>query len=776
MRPKRLYLITPFFFVFARFTVDLAEKASWYKGSFLFSAARKPPTDNNYYYFFFLKQLDKQELHLETTADTMNDGSASSMLPKAKGAQSAEAGKTEENSDGLSFHSVDETEKVDSMIDEEKDEPKQKLQDRFMVHDAFLYNEVLDASDWTDVLREEKRRKKLEAMAQHSEEEACERDRRDVMRRKAAEDAKAVKEARKKQEYLAREERDLLHFRERNDAFFARHQKLIDHWRPMERTHRAYVKRVRENIYRRWEREVYFPTQKEINRKVEAKCMDDSRPHLFKKKAKWALLDAQRSCSSGSFHFGDTPMPTVNDQQNGGSRSGEAGLTWKEKKDALWQSFLRESNRKSKIGGRGGLFLDVIDEVEYDPIAQRRADTIRYKKRTLPVSESDRHCEEAQVLDYQYSLLGLAYREQERMSRTGILRENAVKVPEAINCLPGAYYSGVNSPSDFTSSSNQISREKMAEEGYPCSSAHPSNAFGEEGTKRESAFSSWLAHASHGTASPAPPVYDAEVHRRHHIPHTYVPYDFGRQISRRKSALNRTASSSGGSKCNADDESGISGRFFSSGYQDDAPVKRMAPVPQAVASVPPVVDRTIALTCIAGEGSAAKAIHKVRSTWQEKKSAAEQKEYQQQMEDRHQSPLALAVLQEQTAMSHEKNLKVPKRVIMPLPLKPTPAPLSEDSRNLLPRMGASMAKEGMGAVVNERSHYLPVQKWGMSILNESIYGHYSNPDGSVRQPPVNKEEGGYRIHNSRVCFDHFNFPKENEEVRTGKRMCVYYQV
>eukprot|EP00796_Vickermania_ingenoplastis_P011992 gene11992-8263_t len=624
--------------------------------------------------------------------------------------------------------------------------------DTLMVHDAALYTEVLDASDWTEVLRREKRRKKREALAQHSVEEANERDRRDALRKKAAEDAKAVKEARKKLLCAAREERETAAFRERNDDFFIRHNALLSQWEPIERTNQNYRDRVREQIYRRWEREVFLPTQREINRKVEAKCASDTRPHLFNKAVK-ASMDPQRK-GSGEISSGDLSRSRV-------------PLTWKERKDELWRSFLNESNRKSKMGGRAGLFLDVIDEVEYDPIAQRQADTIRYKKRTLPTSDADQHRMEAQQLELQYAVLGLAYRDQERKSCTGILRERQKKAScETASRRTPSPCSGRGMLHDTPS--------LVGRSGSDDDAARPPTQL-----------------------PPSPPLYQLEVHRDHNIPHTHVPFDFAKQFRRRAGSplpapagtaasgrgsgqpshvgspslrqsrllsgamADSTQTENGGGFGSPGDSGACGKNFLGRGRQQANTGTGL----QARTAGP--VDRSLALASISGEGAAAKAIRVMDMDWQQRVSHRQQEEQRRQLEDRHQSPLAIAAQQK----LGEQNILECDRLVMPLPLKPTPAPPTEQSKHLLPWMtnGSKMGP------INERAHYLPVKSWGKAQLKESVYGHYVYPDGSLRPPPDNKQEGGYRIHDSNVSFDHFNFPKENESTHTGKRMCVYYQ-
>lgn len=300
--------------------------------------------------------------------------------------------------------------------------------DRFMVHNAGLYVDLLDGSDWTEVIRAEKRRKKREALALHWEEEANERDMRDALRKKGAEDAKAVKAARRKILKAAKEEREEMAFRARNDAFFARYRNIVEMWEPMERNIKVYHDRVREQIFRNWEKEVFLPSQREINRKVEEKCAEDTRPHLFSKQAKKEMEDVERKGSWDTNQSGSVSSPWSSWSFSLSGRKG-VPLTWKEKKDELWKSFLYESNRKNKVGGRSGLFLDVIDEVEYDPIAQRDADTIYYKKRTLPTGDVDQRRAEAKQIEAQYRRLAFSYRDLESKSCTGVLRDHSKETP-----------------------------------------------------------------------------------------------------------------------------------------------------------------------------------------------------------------------------------------------------------------------------------------------------------------------------------------------------------
>lgn len=675
------------------------------------------------------------------TARLSRDGSLRAASPSADSGKGNFAHEEEEDDETLTDH--------------------EGVAERFMVHDATLYTEVLDSSDWSEVLKRDKRRKKREALAQHSVEEANERDRRDALRKKAADDAKAVREARKKLLSAAKEERDTLAFRERNDEFFVRHNDLLAQWEPIERTSQSYHDRVREQIYRRWEKEVFIPTQKEINRKVEAKCATDTRPHLFDKGAKRAMeaLKGNEGNSSSSCNVHATP------------------LSWKEKKDELWKSFLNESNRKSKMGGRAGLFLDVIDEVEYNPIAQRKADTIKYKKRTLPTSDADQHRLEAQKLELQYSVLGLAYRDQERKSCTGILREN--HKPAGGGGAPNGSPRSAEGPS-------------VTLDGLPCSTSN--NRF----VRADARSYSTEEENGGGNSSrpsqfpPSPPVYHLQSHDDHSIPHTHVPYDFAKQYHSRTQPASRFSPSSTGAVAHtgttprgsrmlsgplSSEQDPHSGPGTSAASpQDSATSKNLCGNSvssrrrRAKTQPSTSVDRSLALASITGEGAASKSIKETATTWKRLVDDQRAEERRCQLEDRHQSPLAIAAQQQRG----EQNILECDRLVMPLPLKPSPAPPTESSKHLLPWMcptnGASKIP------INERSHYLPVKQWAKAPLLESVYGHYVYPDGSLRPPQENKKEGGFRIHDSNVSFDHFNFPKENEATKTGKRMCVYYQM
>lgn len=595
--------------------------------------------------------------------------------------------------------------------------------DRFMIHDAMLYTEVLDSSDWTEVLRREKRRKKREALAQHYEEEANERDRRDALRKKAAEDAKAVKEARKKVENAAREERETLAFRERNDDFFRRHTALLEEWIPIEKTNQAYRDRVQEQIYRRWEKNVFLPCQKEITQKVNQKCASDYRSGLAGKGG------TKRKIASG--RMGSETL-SLSDSGPIDSR------TWKDKKDELWRSFLTESNRKS----RSGLFLDVIDEVEYDPIAQRKADTIRYKKRTLPISDADQQRVAAQKLEAQYSVLGLAYRDQERQSCTGILCEKLGDESE----LGGGPMTSPDNCSPCTSSSMAV-RDML----HSRASDAVHSTLGAEDEPKEP-----------GTLPPAPPIYRRDVHEEYQIPHTHVPYEFARKFHHRKAG---SGTNGGVAESETEGSSGVAKALAShtSGLSVSPSVQRRRRMNKPMGRV----DRTLTLASVTGEGQAAQTIDRLNGKWKETVEARKEAALTQRLEDRHQSPAAIEAEQKQGA----KRMLECERLVMPLPLKPAPAPPTEFSKQLMPWMTT-----GGRAPINERGHYLPVNSWGASRIAETVYGHYVHPDGSQRPSPENKIDGGYRIHESNVSFDHFNYPQESEAPKTGKRMCVYYQL
>lgn len=398
-----------------------------------------------------------------------------------------------------------------------------KGKDRFMVHNAALYVDLLDGSDWTEVIRAEKRRKKREALALHWEEEANERDMRDALRRKGAEDAKAVKGARRKVLKAVQEKKEEMSFRARNDAFFEQYRNIVEMWKPMERNIKVYRDRVREQIFRNWEKEVFLPSQREINRKVEEKCAQDTRPHLFNKQAKKELEEVLRKGSRDSSQSGSINFLKSNWSFSVGGKK-VAPLTWKEKKDELWKSFLHESNRKNKVGGRSGLFLDVIDEVEYDPIAQRDADTIYYKKRTLPTGDVDQRRAEAKEIEAQYRRLAFSYRDLENKSCTGVLREYQ---PTGLPSSQSPHAPG----SPMTGSGIVFSSSTMTGAGGEGSSKSPplgSFRAGSGGTPT-SAAGAIGGMLCLQPSPPPPPAYRFDTHAAHQVPHTRIPYDFAQQ-------------------------------------------------------------------------------------------------------------------------------------------------------------------------------------------------------------------------------------------------------
>lgn len=720
--------------------------------------------------------------------------------------------------------------------------------DRFMVHNAGLYVDLLDGSDWTEYLRREKRRKKREALALHWEEEANERDLRDALMKKGAEDAKAVEEARKKIRRAAKEEQEEITFRERNDAFFEQYKNLIQMWKPMERNMKVYRDRVREQIFRAWEKEVFIPSQREINRKVEEKCADDTRPQLFSRQAKKEMEVARRKESWDS-NLSSTLKFNPKGRKFSFSEKQKAPRTWKERKDELWKSFLAESNRKNKVGGCSGLFLDVIDELEYDPIAQRESDTIYYKKRTLPIGDVDQRRAEAEEIEAQYTKLALSYRELEGKSSTGVLQNNS---PSALPSGSQSNYPCSQSASHSvflpTSTQPQPPSACAMPGGSPPSSTMRGGSalvkgqpqMGSHRQPSPAATATW--NTSCLTPSPPPPpAYRFDTHKAHEVPHTRIPYDFAQVYAHRtigsmlanptlippetarpaaticctSHTLPRvdlsshtgcsTAAGFKGSR-NSDNAAPPSSSLYAGGVSPSGAEKsphpshrtqrKDSPVPVESGARPALV-----LTSVMGEDATGMLIDQMRSTWQSAADAHREGDRRRQKEDRRQSPMVLELLQNHQQPDYRageagedsslrrtngENVLERKRSILPLPLlssttsKGTSHKIGKDPLSWMRMDGTTHAGGDFDGREDQeckgREHYLPVQQWEKSKLEDTIFGYYVHSDGSLRPPHDNKRNGGWKMHESNVRFDHYNFPTNNEVPHSGKRMCIYYQV
>lgn len=762
--------------------------------------------------------------------------------------------------------------------------------DRFMVHNAGLYVDLLDGSDWTEYLRAEKRRKKREALALHWEEEANERDLRDALRKKGAEDAKAVEEARKKVRRAAKEEQEEITFRERNDAFFENYKNLIEMWKPMERNMKVYRDRVREQVFRAWEKEVFIPSQREINRKVEEKCADGTRPQLFNRQAKKELEEAQRKGSWES-NLSSTIKLNSNGPRLSFAERRKIPLTWKEKKDELWKSFLAESNRKNKVGGCSGLFLDVIDELEYDPIAQRESDTIYYKRRTLPIGDVDQRRAEAEEIEAQYTKLALSYRELEGKSSTGVLRDNPQPALPLRSQRNNPCSQGVSHSISLPSSTQSPPTSAYAMPGTSPSSAMRGGSsmtkgqpqIGSHRHSSPAAMTTWNSSCL-PPSPPPPPAYRFDTHKAHEVPHTRIPYDFAQVYEHRtigsmlanptlvppgsfrpaaticsssrshpsmdlpSHAGCSTAAGTKGAK-NSDNAAQPLSSLYASGvspngmekssYRSHRTLKdssghsrKMDPsgdthygsivsapergegdggtgmtklsgrcVPSSPVSMENGTRPALVLTSVMGEDAAGKLMDHMRSTWQSAADAHREEDRRRQQEDRRQSPMALELLQKHQQPDYRageaggdsrlrrangENVLESKRCILPLPLLSTTLSkkASQKSRKepqpWMTMDGTTHAGgEFVGMEDHEskgREHYLPVQRWGKSKLEDTIFGYYVHSDGSLRPPLENKRHGGWKMHESNVLFDHYNFPTNNEVPHSGKRMCVYYQV
>lgn len=541
------------------------------------------------------------------------------------------------------------------------------------VHDSRLYTDLLDASDWAEFLRLERAAKKRAVLVQHSEEEEIERAHREELQRKVQQDAKVIAEARRRQEAAAKERADTAAFQSRNDAFLHEQKHLLDAWAPIRATHDAHRHRVRLRLYQTWEQQVFLPTQQEISAKVATKCGDA------------APTEASRRA---------------------------AAAQWGRRKDVLWRSFLEESNRKNRMGGPGGVFLDGLDEVEYNPLQQCQEETIRYKRRTLPASEVDRHRDEAQQLDHDYTSLALRYRVEERRSRTGALQADPAPQPgtETVD--------GILLPMESVGRSGFASMMSLS---GPVSSVQH-----KEGCPPPQ--------------MPPPPAYAATTT----LPRTYIPFNFG--------------ASAGTSSTRSPQRLTASGHFLL-----PSPTTTMGRRSGGLLGNSGSVCHTNQTN---HHNTTKMPVMGDDATWRDSSSlrgAAGRAEVRTVLEcQREVLPLPLNAVPEIPKYEHiqAQGRDCCSSVLQRLPWVD----------------GAAAVQQQLARRAAPRSHYLPVTHWSRQSFRPTIYGHNTTEDGDMEPVPEERRAERAYYTQSRVHMNHHDFPQTAETPHFQKRMSVWRQV
>lgn len=608
--------------------------------------------------------------------------------------------------------------------------------DRIKVHNAFLYTDLLDASDWSAVLARERSRKQKEAIQAASREAAAEQAVRDELNRRAAVQALELAETRRRQRDAVKDAADVAAFTERNDAFLRRQLVLLDTMGPLEATEADHEYRARAQRFRNWEANVFLPTQREIDAKVVAKCEGgDCRPHLTSLKAASVSANPPHSLSSvlaaGSMSAAKvarlaktssstsphlSTLPPLNESHQEGSaalapRTGgydggvgginnSTALTWKERKDVMWRSFLSENNRMRKAGA-AGVLLDVVDEIEYNPMAQCEAETIRYQRRTLPASDVDAQRAEAQRLVLAYTKLGLAYREEERRSRTGALAKK-----EASPSL----------------SQQQQQLQMVSQHDDRASDGEVS----EEGATKQR-DGEWSRRAQVVTG----PAYVVDL-----VPRTYVPFEFS-----------------------------VSGKPRQQGQEEERKAQAASSVAGSTVRgslshrCPPPPPHTTATTTV-NDGKKSNGFRggtTNRGTHRAGNGASRTKEA---------GDVAPPTFTE-IAAAHP----VDRDAVMPLPLPGCPPDSVRVTRRLLPWLVPPSPLAHGSTVTREAA--LPVKAWSAEEFRDTFYGRYVTANGEVKPSCERCIDDGAYLTASDVVFDHFNFPRDGAATHFGKRMDIW---
>ncbi|CBH18324.1 hypothetical protein, conserved [Trypanosoma brucei gambiense DAL972] len=240
---------------------------------------------------------------------------------------------------------------------------------RIRVHDPVLYTQLMNAADWSHVIENEGRQMQ-ESLARREAEAALARQREqmklDEVRRRLEQTM-----ATRRERQLAEEQQkqQMKEFRERMSAVGRRHAELVSmcsaaQRREVFRTHRALLRLSRQR-----EEELLRPIQEFI----EEQLYDD-----------------------------------------------ESAQMRSEVRKAMMESYVAECNRLEKTA-LGGVFLDVIDPVSYDPFLQQKLCTIRYPEPPRPMTVVEAHRLEASETVKHYQQLALDYRKLQRESMTGAL-------------------------------------------------------------------------------------------------------------------------------------------------------------------------------------------------------------------------------------------------------------------------------------------------------------------------------------------------------------------
>ncbi|EKG02419.1 hypothetical protein TCSYLVIO_006557 [Trypanosoma cruzi] len=245
---------------------------------------------------------------------------------------------------------------------------------RISVHNAELYTDVMNASDWSRMIEREQQRERIAARRQHEAEEwqLQEQMKLEEVRLQAARDTEAAKA---RQERRAREdtkEQEMADFMRRFIAFLEEHEDLNARCACQARREERHLRRVVEKLHRAWKEDVFLPVQ--------------------------AFIDAQ-----------------LQDVE------GEERRTLL--RHNMLTAFLKECNRTDRFGGRHAVYRDIIDEVRYDPLGQLQACTIRYPappRRETAVDAQRRAAEEVQR---KYAQLAIDFHGLERESTTGVLTD-----------------------------------------------------------------------------------------------------------------------------------------------------------------------------------------------------------------------------------------------------------------------------------------------------------------------------------------------------------------
>ncbi|EKF30893.1 hypothetical protein MOQ_005280 [Trypanosoma cruzi marinkellei] len=245
---------------------------------------------------------------------------------------------------------------------------------RIRVHNAELYTDVMNASDWSRMIEREQQRERIAARRQHEAEEwqLQEQMKLEEVRLQAARETAAAKARQERRAREKRKEQELKDFMCRLAAFMEEHEDFNARCACQARREERHLRRVVEKVHRTWEGNVFLPVQ--------------------------TFIDAQLEDVEGEQH--------------------RTLLRHK-----MLAAFLEECNRTDRVGGRHAVYRDIIDEVRYDPLRQLQFCIVRYPAPQRCEAAVDAQRRAAEAVQRKYAQLAMEYRGLERESTTGILTD-----------------------------------------------------------------------------------------------------------------------------------------------------------------------------------------------------------------------------------------------------------------------------------------------------------------------------------------------------------------